>query len=69
MPLYAYRYYLFWGGKIVYAGITDDPQRRLSEHRNKFPGVAMEVQGEAVVRQDALLWEQQQKAKGITTEL
>jgi predicted GIY-YIG superfamily endonuclease len=53
-----YRYELRRGGKIIYIGITNNPDRRKSEHRSKGKYFAsMTILGSAVTRESAQRWE------------
>lgn len=52
-----HKYVLKDGNKILYVGITDNPQRRESEHRQNKDFQKMEVIGRAVTRQSAEKWE------------
>lgn len=52
-----YKYILKDGNKILYVGITDDPQRRESEHQRAKDFQKMEVVGRAVTRESAEKWE------------
>jgi len=55
-----YRYELRDRGKLVYVGITDDPERRAQEHkddRKRFTSV--KVVGPAVTERSAEQWEEQ----------
>lgn len=54
------RYELRDGRKIVYVGITDDPKRRESEHRQDGKKFAkMNVTGPAVTQNSAEKWEEE----------
>ena len=58
-----YRYKLNHGRKVVYYGITNDPQRRESEHEmegKRFDN--MIIVGSAVKKDTALNWEQNKVA-------
>ena len=52
-----YKYVLKDGNKIIYIGITDNPQRRESEHRRNKDFQKMEVIGRKVTRDSADQWE------------
>ncbi len=57
-----YRYLLYHQGRIVYIGITNDPERREQEHRyegKRF--TSMSVLGPAVTRASAEHWEEQRR--------
>lgn len=54
------RYHIKCGNKIVHRGITDDPDRRLSEHRRRYGSdVKMVKIGPRVTRESALRWERE----------
>ena len=50
------RYKLIKGGRVVYRGVTDDLDRRESQHREKFPDTQVEQVGRVTTRKDALQW-------------
>lgn len=52
-----YKYVLKDGNKIQYVGITNDPQRRETEHRQNKVYKKMEIVGRASTRQNAEKWE------------
>lgn len=52
-----YKYVLKDGNNIKYVGITDDPQRRESEHKRDKDFKKMEIIGQAVSRESAEKWE------------
>lgn len=55
-----YRYELRDGHKLVYVGITDDPERREQEHREERQRFgSMNVVGPSVTRQSAEQWEEE----------
>ncbi len=51
------KYILKQGNKIVYVGITNDPQRREAEHRQDKDFDKMEIIGRTCTRQSAEQWE------------
>ena len=54
-----YRYVLYHQGKIVYIGITNDPERREEEHRaGRKVFTTMRTQGPAVTKASAERWEE-----------
>lgn len=58
-----YRYELYDQGKIIYIGITNDPQRREEEHQaegKKFR--TMSIRGPAVSKATAERWEEKRLA-------
>lgn len=64
-----YKYHFMVGDRVVYAGITNDLERRESEHRQRpgwERGYISQVGG-AAGREEALQWEAEQKARGIPT--
>ena len=60
-----YKYYLKRGNRIVYAGVTEDLERREQEHRRNRPGVRIVQVGRRTTRTAALVWERLQAEKGI----
>ena len=55
-----YRYKLNQGRKVVYYGITNDPERREDEHITEGKNFSnMKVVGPVVKRDTALNWEQE----------
>ena len=51
------KYVLKQGNKIVYVGITDDPQRREAEHRQDMNFDKLEIVGRKTSRDNAEQWE------------
>jgi predicted GIY-YIG superfamily endonuclease len=50
--------------RIVYAGVTDDPERREQEHRQSGKDFdKMVIEGRAVTKESALEWEKDRIAK------
>ena len=61
-----YKYYFKVGNKRVYAGITDDLERREQEHKNKIDKRGHIVQvGHITTRDAAQKWEKEQEKRGI----
>ena len=62
-----YKYRLKVGNKIVYAGTTDDPERRAGEHQSKpkFANAKLVVIGNRTTKDAARKWEANEEAKGI----
>ena len=58
-PRDTYRYTLRQGNKIVYRGITSDPERRASEHKSNGQPGKMHIEGPRVTRERALRWERE----------
>lgn len=56
-PRDTYRYTRREGNRIVYVGVTNDPDRRDSEHRQDGTPGKMRIEGPAVTRDSALEWE------------
>lgn len=57
MPRDTYKYELKQGNKVVYAGITNDPIRRETQHRQDKDFDAMKIVGRASTRSGAEQWE------------
>ncbi len=58
-PRNYHRYELRDHGKIVYFGITDDPERREEEHKDEGKRfTTMNVVGPAVIKNSAEKWEE-----------
>lgn len=53
-----YRYRLKDGNKIIYIGITGDPERRAREHKIDEKKIIFEVVGPRVTEDSARKWEQ-----------
>jgi len=51
------KYQLTQGRKIVHRGITNDLERRESEHQQQFPGSKINQVGRSTTRDAALQWE------------
>lgn len=60
-----YTYDFKVGGKIVHSGITNDLERRESEHKRRWPSGSIHKVGSAKTREGALEWEKT-KEKTIT---
>ena len=54
-----FKYHLKVGNKIVHRGITNDLDRRESEHQDKFPNAKIEQVGRRTTRDAALEWERE----------
>ena len=55
-----YKYELKQGNKVVYVGITKDPNRREQEHRDEGKRfTSMNIVGNASTRQGASAWEEE----------
>ena len=46
-------------GKILYRGITNDPERRAAEHKNDGKPGTLRVEGPVVSRETARDWEKE----------
>jgi hypothetical protein len=64
---YWYGYHYYAGGIKKHSGITTDPQRRQSEHQQRWPGGTLQVVVGPTTETLARLWESQQ-TKTITPE-
>ncbi len=63
-----YKYNLKEGNKIVHTGITNDLERRESEHQQKYGNsVHIKQVGNITTREGALQWEEEQREKGKPT--
>jgi predicted GIY-YIG superfamily endonuclease len=51
-----YKYQFKVGKKIVYRGVTSDPDRRAAEHRQRWPTGKMRTVGRRTTRERALDW-------------
>ena len=56
-----YRYTLRDGNRIVYRGITGDPDRRAAEHKTAGKPGKMRIEGPRVSRETALDWERKHR--------
>jgi len=55
-----YRYYLKKGRKILYIGITNDPERREEQHRKEGKNFThMHIVGPSVTKESAEKWEEE----------
>ena len=54
-----YKYHLKDGRRVVHRGITNDLERRESEHQEKFTGTEFKQVGRRTTRDAALDWEQE----------
>lgn len=61
-PRDTYRYELKQGRKVVYRGITNDPERRCSEHSDDKNFTHMNIIGPRVTRESAEQWEKESLA-------
>ena len=63
-----YKYHFKQGHRIVHTGITNDLERRETEHKQNFGegGHILKV-GRATTRDAALEWEREQAARGRPT--
>ena len=63
-----YKYHFKRGHRIVHTGITNDLERRETEHKQNFgaDGHILKI-GRATTRDAALEWEREQAAKGRPT--
>ena len=55
------RYTLRQGNKITYRGITNNPKRRASEHKQAGRSGKMRIEGPKVTRKSALEWERKHR--------
>jgi len=62
---YGYHYYTSTGKK--HSGITNDPDRRQAEHRNRWPSGWLEIVTGPLTEAQARAWEKQQ-TKTVTPE-
>ncbi len=62
-----YTYDFKVGNKIVHSGITNDPERREQEHKQRWPSGHMKVIGTAKTEEGARKWEAT-KEKTITPQ-
>ena len=63
MPRETYKYYFKIGNKIVHGGITDDLERRETEHQQKWPTGHITQIGRRTTEEAAKAWE---KDKGFS---
>ena len=66
-----YKYHLKDGSNtILHTGITNDLQRRESEHQQTYKGKTVHIKqvGNRTTRPAAFQWEAEQRAKGKPTE-
>jgi len=60
-----YKYHLKRGNKILHTGITNDLQRRESEHQETYGNnVHIKQVGNRTTREAAFQWEAEQREKG-----
>ncbi len=63
-----YKYHLKRGNKIIHTGITNDLERRESEHKQKYgDGVHICQVGRRTTKEAALEWESEQREEGKPT--
>ncbi len=64
-----YKYYLKVRNKIVYAGITTNPERREKQHQREpeHANTRLVVVGIACTEESARLWERGERDRGIKT--
>ena len=58
-----YKYELKVNGIVVYRGVTNDLERRKSEHRTRWPDGIITKIGRRTTRAGALEWLREQEAK------
>ena len=58
-PRNTYRYHFKVGNEIVHRGITNNLERRETEHQEKWPRGHIVQIGPAVTRDSALRWERE----------
>ena len=54
-----YKYHLKKGNTIVHRGVTNDLERRETEHQNEHPGAKIKQVGRRTTREAALEWERE----------
>lgn len=59
-----YRYFLKEGDKIVYAGVTNDIERRTKEHKEENAQCSVVRVGDRVTQYEAVKWEHAQARQG-----
>lgn len=62
-----YCYYIMVDNRPVYAGITNDPDRRWQEHQATYPNGRLVVQRGPFTEEMARVWEVVQASNGIPT--
>ncbi len=63
-----YKYNLKEGNKIVHTGITNNLERRESEHQQKYgDSVRIKQVGNRTTHEGAIQWEEEQREKGKPT--
>ncbi len=55
-----YKYQFKVGNKVVHEGITNDLERRESEHQQRWPSGHIKQVGHAVTEESAKDWEEEQ---------
>lgn len=58
-PKTTFKYHLKKGSRVIYRGITDDLDRRKSEHQAQYPGAQIKQVGRRTTREAALRWERE----------
>ncbi len=58
-PRNTHKYHFKEGNKIVHRGITDDLDRRESEHQQEWPSGHIKKVGNKTTREAALEWERE----------
>ena len=58
-PKTTYKYHVKKGSKVVHRGITNDLDRRESEHQKQYPGAQVKQVGRRTTREAALRWERE----------
>ena len=54
-----FKYHLKDGKKVVHRGITNDLERRETQHQEEFPGSNIQQLGRRTTRDAALKWERE----------
>lgn len=58
-----YKYHFKVGRKVVHSGITNDLERRETEHRRRWPNGRIEQVGGRATREEAWNWERKQAGR------
>ena len=58
-PRDTFKYHLKDGKKVIHRGVTNDLERRESEHQERFPNSRIERVGRRSTRKAALKWERE----------
>ena len=64
-----YKYELTKGNKVVYVGITNNPERREAEHRQNKNFDKMKIVGNVSTLDGASQWETYEQPQGTNTTL